>query len=214
MALPTSESMPVLSGVPQGSVLGPLLFLTYIDGITSIPISSYTKIALYADDLLLFRPIFQQEDFTTLQRDIMAIEQWVLDNHLTFNTSKCSYMMLSRKRFPTTPLHPLMLNGLHLNKVECFKYLGVLLSSDLSWTLTRRTTSYLTRFRPQKLDTGSSQHVEWSSSLGKIRHKPPIVTCQTKILSHSSDISMGRELLHCQNLIRIRENPLSRENTA
>ena len=40
-------------------------------------------------------------------------------------------MMLSRKRFPTTPLHPLMLNGLHLNEVE---YLGVLLSSDLSWT--------------------------------------------------------------------------------
>ena len=92
------------------------------------------KIVLYADDLLLFRLISQQEDFTTLQRDVMAIEQWVLDNHLTFNTSKCSYMMLSRKRFPTTPLHPLMLSGLHLNKVECFKYLGVLLSSDLSWT--------------------------------------------------------------------------------
>ena len=129
----TSESMPVLSGVPQGSVLGPLLFLIYIDGISSIPISSCTKIVLYADDLL-FRPISKQEDFATLQRDIMAIEQWVLDNHLTFNTSKCSYMMLSRKRFPTTPLHPLMLNGLHLNEVECFKYLGVLLSSDLSWT--------------------------------------------------------------------------------
>ena len=48
--------------------------------------------------------------------------------------AKCSYMMLSRKRFPTTPLHPLMLNGFHLNEVECFKYLGVLLSSDLSWT--------------------------------------------------------------------------------
>ena len=130
----TSESMSVLSGVPQGSVLGPLLFLIYIDGICSIPISSCTKFVLYADNLLLFRPISQQEDFATLQRDIMAIEQWVLDNHLTFNTSKCSYMILSRKRFPTTPLHPLMLNGLHLNEVECFKYLGVLLSSDLSWT--------------------------------------------------------------------------------
>jgi len=130
----TSQSMPVLSGVPQGSVLGPLLFLIYIDGITSIPISSGTQTVLYADDLLLFRQISRQEDFTTLQRDIMAIEQWVLDNHLTFNTSKCNYMMLSRKRSPTTPFHPLMLNGLHLNRVECFKYLGVLLSSDLSWT--------------------------------------------------------------------------------
>ena len=69
---------------------------------------------------MLFRPISQQEDFTILQRDIMAIEQWVLDNHLTFNTSKCSNMMLSRKRFPITLLHPLMLNGLHLNKVSWY----------------------------------------------------------------------------------------------
>ena len=111
----------------------PSLFLIYIDGITSIPISSGTQTVLYADDLLFCR-ISWQEDFTTLQRDIMAIEQWVLDNHLTFNTSKCNYMMLSRKRSPTTPFHPLMLNGLYLNRVECFKYLGVLLSSDLSWT--------------------------------------------------------------------------------
>ena len=86
----------------------------------AIPISSYTKIVLYPDNLLLLRPISQQEDFTTLQRDIMAIEQWVLDNHLTFNTSKCSY--ISRKRSPTTPLHALMLNGFYLNEVEC--YLG------------------------------------------------------------------------------------------
>jgi len=58
----------------------------YVDGITSIPISSGTQTLLYADDLLLFHRISQQEDFTTLQWDIMAIEQWVLENHLTFNT--------------------------------------------------------------------------------------------------------------------------------
>ena len=64
----------------------------------------------------------------------MSIEHWTSNNYLTFNMSKCSYMMISRKRYPTLPPHPLMLNGQTLKKVECFKYLGLLLSSDLSWT--------------------------------------------------------------------------------
>ena len=74
--------MPLLSGVLQGSVLGPLLF----NGITSIPTSSDTQTVLYADDLL-FHPISRQQDFTTLQRDIMAIVQWDFNNQITFNTT-------------------------------------------------------------------------------------------------------------------------------
>ena len=66
------------------TIAGLLLFLIYIDGITSIPISSGTQTVLYADGLLLFHQISRQEDFTTLQRDIIANEQLVLDNHLTF----------------------------------------------------------------------------------------------------------------------------------
>ena len=120
-----SFSTPVISGVPQGSVLGPLLFLIYIDDITSLPITCGTQTVLYADDLLLFCPISKQEDFFTLQRDIVSIEHWTSNNYLTFNMSKCSYMMISRKRYPTLPPHPLMLNGQTLKKVECFKYLGL-----------------------------------------------------------------------------------------
>ena len=51
-----SQDMAVLSGVPQGSVLGPL-FLIYIDSLANIPVTDGTRMVLYADDLLLFRPI-------------------------------------------------------------------------------------------------------------------------------------------------------------
>jgi len=79
--------MTIYMSVHEGSLdhhnSWPSPLLIYIDGITSIPISSGTQTVLYADGLLLCYQISRQEDFTTLQRDIMANEQWVLDNHLT-----------------------------------------------------------------------------------------------------------------------------------
>ena len=53
----TSEFITVLSGVPQGSILGPLLFLIYIDSISQIHLSNNSKLVLYADDILLYKTI-------------------------------------------------------------------------------------------------------------------------------------------------------------
>ena len=72
----TSFSLPVTSGVPQGSVLGPLLFLIYIDDVTKVELNSGSKLILYADDILLYRPIKHEQDFQLLQSDILSIEQW------------------------------------------------------------------------------------------------------------------------------------------
>ena len=90
---------------------------------------------LYADDLLLFRPITKQYDFQTLQSDINTVADWVSANYSTFNSSKCKYKLVSRKRQPSLP-PTLTLNGCTLEEVECFKYLGLLLSSesDMSWS--------------------------------------------------------------------------------
>ena len=128
-----SQHTTVLSGVPQGSVLGPLLFLIYIDDLARLPLLDGGQVVLYADDLLLFRPIKSQEDYHHLQADILMIEDWVNSNHLTFNLTKCKYMVVSRKRCPSDPVS-VMLRGTEMEKVDCFKYLGLLLSSDMSFS--------------------------------------------------------------------------------
>lgn len=65
-----SSKIPVLSGVPQGSVLGPLLFLAYINDSTLEPLDHDTHITLYADDILLYRTITAPSDYEILQSDI------------------------------------------------------------------------------------------------------------------------------------------------
>ena len=70
-----SRSVRVLSGVPQGSVLGPLLFLIYVTSITSIQLSESTKFSLYADDMLIYKPISTSSNYRELQEDINIIFQ-------------------------------------------------------------------------------------------------------------------------------------------
>ena len=79
-----SSNLPVLSGVPQGSVLGPLLFIIYVDGVSSV-ISDKASAILYADDMTLYRPIYTPHDYELLQRDINAISRWISDLCMQFN---------------------------------------------------------------------------------------------------------------------------------
>ena len=93
----SSQPAPVTSGVPQGSVLGPLLFLIYIDDLTNVSLRDGASIALYADDVLLFRIINSPDDFIAVQEDIDKINEWSVTNSLTLNKAKCKYMSISRK---------------------------------------------------------------------------------------------------------------------
>ena len=131
----TSNSLPVYSGVLQGSVIGPLLFLIYIDGIKSLLLSRDSYLTLFADDMLLYRPISCQYDFYLLQQDVNKISDWVDCNYLQFNVQKCKFMLVSRKIQSDPPSIPqLHLYGQPLERVPTYKYLGLLLSDNLSWT--------------------------------------------------------------------------------
>ena len=122
----TSEFVPVVSGVPQGSVLGPLLFPIYINGIAELPLSPGSKLVIHADDVLLYRPIRQASDFQLLQQDVDAFGLWADNNYLTFNPFKCKAMVFSSTRQPVPAPAHLSLNGSLLEIVDSVKYLHLI----------------------------------------------------------------------------------------
>ena len=93
-----SQDVLVLSGVPQGSVLGPLLFLVYINDVSNIPLSDESILNLYVDDMLLYKSIKSFGDYSHLQFDIDCINNWASRNKLMLNPIKCKAMTISRKR--------------------------------------------------------------------------------------------------------------------
>ena len=126
-----STPVDVISGVPQGSVLGPTLFLIYIDGLAEIPLTG-GSLSMFADDILLYKVVRSLSDFQDLQSDVNSLVQWTSDHDLKLNAKKCKSLLLSRKRVPTCA-QTVVVNGLPLEKVQSYKYLGVLISSNLSW---------------------------------------------------------------------------------
>ena len=127
----TSATLPVVSGVPQGLVLRPLLFLIYIDGLSRIQLCDGTLI-LFADDIVIYRPICNARDFLLIQNDTDTISVWIKNNLLMLNVLKCKQMIISRKQHPVAPLN-VKVDGNALEIVDPYKYLGVWITSDLSW---------------------------------------------------------------------------------
>ena len=80
----SSDRVFVLSGVPQGSTLGPILFLIFICDLTYIIFSEGSKLILYADDILLYKPILSQNDFSGLQTDVNLI-RWLKQHDFQYN---------------------------------------------------------------------------------------------------------------------------------
>ncbi|CAB4002465.1 Hypothetical predicted protein [Paramuricea clavata] len=128
----TSGVLPVLSGVPQGSILGPLLFLMFINDLPdSVMENSDAKMVLFADDSKIYKTIRTTSDCMDLQTSIDRTSIWSCENKMLLNSKKCTIVSVNRKTQPTTFSYTL--GGLPLGKTNCEKDLGVLIKSDLKW---------------------------------------------------------------------------------
>ena len=126
-----STFCPESSGVPQGSILGPLLFLTFINDL-SHGVCHGSSVALFADDSKCFRPIYSRADALDLQTYISSLDQWSTCYDLRFNISKCDVLSITRKHDPTKLCYKL--EDCEISQVKSCKDLGVTITSKLHWS--------------------------------------------------------------------------------
>ena len=116
-----SSTTNVTSGVPQGTVLGPLLFLIIIN---DLPECVSSSIRLYADDALLYRSIKSHDDIDALHRDLASVQEWEKTWLMSFNADKCEVLRISNKRKNIFGASPYSIHGTALRTADEAKYLG------------------------------------------------------------------------------------------
>ena len=133
----SSLSRTVTCGIPQGTVLGPLLFLLYINDIANSVTKSQIK--LFADDSNLF--VISENPktlFNLANNELCNLSQWIKANKLHINYEKTNYILFepSKRAVATLDLNnipTLLLDGHTIERVNVVKYLGVLINENLSW---------------------------------------------------------------------------------
>ena len=127
----SSDIAAVTSGVPQGTVLGPALFLVYINDLPQC-VSSTPR--LFADDCILYREISNHQDTVALQSDLFSLQNWEKMWLMEFAEEKCKVLRITRKTSRNIILHDYNIHGHSLESVKEGKYLGVTLQDKLSFT--------------------------------------------------------------------------------
>ena len=130
----SSKISGISSGVPQGSVLGPLLFLIYVNDLHRCLNESLVR--LFADDTGLHMAHSNLNDLIAIAKvEISNLFKWCIANNLTINYSKTNFVIIRarRKKIPTD-FKEIVINDIHIERVSSAKYLGIILDEHLSWS--------------------------------------------------------------------------------
>ncbi|RYA65507.1 reverse transcriptase domain-containing protein, partial [Enterobacter cloacae complex sp. 2DZ2F20B] len=117
------------SGVPQGSILGPLLFLIYIND--AIEVITNSQVLMFADDIKIFREIANVNDSVLLQNDVNKFRSWCTSNCLSINTDKCKIMTFSLCK--NIFLYDYNFQGMVIERVTSIKDLGICYDSEMNF---------------------------------------------------------------------------------
>ena len=123
-----SKTGHVTSGVPQGSVLGPTMFIIYIN---DLPENILSNVRLFADDTILYKNINSIDDCKTLNTDLSKLQQWEERWLMEFNVKKCHVLKVTNKKSPIN--YQYYLHNERLSEVDSAKYLGLHLTKNLKW---------------------------------------------------------------------------------
>ena len=126
-----SEKKPILYGVPQGSILGPLLFVIYINDLPQI--SHLAKFIMYADDAnIILTGNSLEEVYQKLEYVAQDLVKWVDNNGLALNLKKTNYMIFTRKR--NLNYREVTISGVNIARKSEARFLGVLMDENLTWS--------------------------------------------------------------------------------
>ena len=158
-----SDSLTVKYGVPQGSVLGPLLFLLYINDISRA--SALGTFIMFADDTNIFVEGQTEEEAYTKGNELLeSVQKYMLLNKLHINMSKCCYIHFKPKSTELPINHDLLIDNFPIKKVSETKFLGVIIDENLSWD------SHITALR-RKLNYASATLYRIRDNIPKHLHK-------------------------------------------